>query len=159
MKVYHSSLCVVPHPDALHSRDNLDFGRGFYVTTLESQARNYARRFTNRGKKAFLNTYEFESALLSDFRVLRFTAYDEKWLDFVMACRKGDDCTDWDVVIGGVANDRVFTTVDLYFAGEMSKRDALGRLAFAKPNDQLCLRTQAALDTLLSFLSAEECHD
>ncbi|MDO4291251.1 MAG: DUF3990 domain-containing protein [Eggerthellaceae bacterium] len=156
MRVYHSSTCEVSRPDTHHSRDYLDFGRGFYVTTLKDQATSYAKRFTRRGRKAFLNTYLLDELLLANFRVRRFDAYDEEWLDFVMTCRKGEDTSDWDVVVGGIANDRVFTTVDLYFSGEMSKRDALGRLAYEKPNDQLCIRTQEALDALLAFEGAEE---
>ena len=38
MKVYHASSLIVCHPDTAHSRSFLDFGPGFYVTTLESQA-------------------------------------------------------------------------------------------------------------------------
>ena len=38
MKVYHSSTITVDHPDTTHSRQYLDFGRGFYLTTLYDQA-------------------------------------------------------------------------------------------------------------------------
>ena len=34
MKVYHASSMVVSSPDTLHSRLYLDFGPGFYVTTI-----------------------------------------------------------------------------------------------------------------------------
>lgn len=51
MIVFHSSSCVVEHPDLTFSRDYLDFGKGFYVTTIEEQARKYAQRFLLRGKK------------------------------------------------------------------------------------------------------------
>ncbi|WP_165248960.1 DUF3990 domain-containing protein [Adlercreutzia sp. ZJ141] len=156
MRVYHASPYVVESPDTVHSRNNLDFGRGFYVTTMREQAVSYARRFTLRKKAAFLNEYNFDEAAVELFKVLRFDAYDEDWLDFVMSCRKDDDQTDWDIVFGGIANDRVFTTVDLYFAGEITKQEALGRLAYEKPNDQLCIRNQKALDILLSFIGAKE---
>lgn len=156
MRVFHASPSIVELPDTIHSRDNLDFGRGFYVTTLEEQAISYARRFTIRGRKAYLNTYTFNEAALRDLEVLSFDAYDEGWIGFVMECRRGNDSTEWDVVMGGIANDRVFTTVDLFFAGEISKDEALGRLAFEKPNDQICIRSQKALDTLLSFEGAVE---
>ena len=45
MKLYHTSNVAVPEPDILHSRNHLDFWRGFYLTPLESQARNYGQRF------------------------------------------------------------------------------------------------------------------
>lgn len=34
MKLYHSSNVSVEHPDTEHSRLYLDFGRGFYLTSL-----------------------------------------------------------------------------------------------------------------------------
>ena len=156
MRVFHASTCAVPAPDTLHSRDNLDFGRGFYVTTLKDQAVAYAARFLRRGRRAYLNTYVLNESALCNLKSLRFESYDEKWLDFVMACRRGDDQSEWDVAVGGIANDRVFTTIDLYFAGEITKQEALGRLVYFKPNDQLCIRSQDALDRLLTFECVEE---
>lgn len=38
MKVYHASMVRVEHTVVLHSRKFLDFGQGFYVTTLREQA-------------------------------------------------------------------------------------------------------------------------
>lgn len=157
MRVYHASPCVVASPDVLHSRDYLDFGRGFYVTVMREQAVSYAKRFTRRGKGAYLNEYELDELSLDSLRVLKFGSYDEDWLDFVLACRSGVDVGgDWDVVCGGVADDRVFATVDLYTAGVIGKADALGRLAYEKPNSQICLRTQLAIDRALSYVGAED---
>lgn len=48
MEVYHASTVVVESPDTAHSRAFLDFGLGFYVTTLQDQAVKYGARFTNR---------------------------------------------------------------------------------------------------------------
>ncbi len=64
---------------------------------------------------------------------------------------RGHDKSNYEIVAGGVANDRVFDTVELYFEGIISKRDAIGRLAFEKPNFQICLRTQKAIDEYLVF--------
>ena len=88
MKVYHASTVVVEFPDTTYSRAFLDFGPGFYVTTLQDQAVKYGARFTNRGKEAFLNTYEFADDL-SKWKVIEFKRYDEAWLDFVTECRQG----------------------------------------------------------------------
>lgn len=156
MKIYHASASRIEHPDIAHSRSNLDFGRGFYTTTLKKQAADYAMRFRKRDHKAYVNTYDLYTDGLKDFNVLEFEAYDEKWLEFVLGCRNGRDSHEWDVVIGGIADDRVFTTVDLYFAGLITVEEALGRLAFIKPNDQICFCTQEAIDKLLAFSEAEE---
>lgn len=38
MIVYHASPFIIEKPDVNHSRENLDFGKGFYLTTLHDQA-------------------------------------------------------------------------------------------------------------------------
>ena len=82
-----------------------------------------------------------------------FKQYDEAWLDFVTECRAGKIVGDYDVIIGGIANDKVFRTVDLYYAGDISKEECLRRLIFEKPNNQICIRTQRVLDECLTFKS------
>lgn len=133
MKVYHASSVTVERPDTEHSRSFLDFGPGFYVTTLEQQAIEYGQRFLRRGREAWLNVCEL-SDNLEGWQVLSFDAYDESWLDFVSECRAGRTQGDWDIVRGGIANDKVFRTLDLYFSGDIGKQDALRRLVYEKPN-------------------------
>ena len=58
MTLYHTSNVIVPQPDTVHSRRHLDFGCGFYLTPLESQARDYGQRFIRRGEPAIMNIYE-----------------------------------------------------------------------------------------------------
>lgn len=138
MKLYHASYCIIKKPDVLHSRDNLDFGKGFYLTTLYEQAKKYAMRFLLRKQKAYINEYILDDDI-HNFNIKIFKSYDEKWLDYVGKCRKGIQTGTYDIVEGGIANDKVFNTIDLYFSGAMSKDDALGRLAFEHPNHQLCI--------------------
>ena len=57
----------------------------------------------------------------------------------------------YDVIIGGIANDKVFRTVDLYFAGDINKDECLRRLIFEEPNNQICIRSQQVLDECLTF--------
>lgn len=40
MKVYHASKFIIELPDVYHSRDLLDFGKGFYLTSLVEQAKS-----------------------------------------------------------------------------------------------------------------------
>ena len=155
MTVYHSSPEIVRLPDTVHSRANLDFGRGFYVTILKDQAIKYAQRFLLRGQMAYLNAYEFDDAGLSSFKVLEFDSYDGAWLDYVSQCRLDRDTSDYDIVIGGIANDKVFRTIDLYFSGDISKEDALKRLKYECPNHQMCLRSQSIIDKCLTFRTVE----
>ena len=154
MEVYHASPVIVNHPDTKHSRDYLDFGSGFYITTMLDQAQKYGARFTRRGKEAFLNTYELADNF-DQWKVIEFERYDEAWLDFVTECRAGRTVGDYDVVIGGIANDKVFRTIDLYFAGDISKAECLRRLIFEKPNNQICIRNQRVLDECLTFKNCQ----
>ena len=59
MLVYHSSDQCFVSPDVLHSRDALDFGKGFYVTRLKDQADKYANRFLKIGNDAYLHIFEY----------------------------------------------------------------------------------------------------
>lgn len=87
-RLYHTSNTEVRTPDLSHSREHLDFGRGFYLTPLHEQAINYGQRFLRKGEEAFLNIYELDEVLPEVSHII-FDAYDSKWLDFVTACRKG----------------------------------------------------------------------
>ena len=44
MIVYHGSSVIVDHPGTEYSFRPLDFGRGFYVTSVKEQAERWARR-------------------------------------------------------------------------------------------------------------------
>lgn len=154
MEVYHASTVVVDSPDTTHSRDFIDFGPGFYVTTLQDQAVKYGARFINRGKNAILNIYELADDL-SKWKVITFKQYDEAWLDFVTECRQGRVVGNYDVIIGGIANDKVFRTIDLYFAGDISKEECLRKLVFEKPNNQICIRSQQVLNECLTFKNSK----
>ncbi len=81
-------------------------------------------------------------------------SYSEEWLDFILNCRSGKDSTDYDLVVGGVANDKVFNTVELFFDGLIDKAEAINRLRYDKPNLQICFRTEKAL-SLLHFEGSE----
>lgn len=151
MLVYHSSNQSFKLPDIEHSRDALDFGKGFYVTRLLDQAEKYANRFLRIGEDAYLHIFEYTPD--ADLKIKVFDTYDEEWLNFVCNCRKGmDDYKEYDIIEGGVANDNVYRTVDLYMAGIYNKEQALQNLAYEKPNNQLCFITQKAIEKCLKFI-------
>ena len=155
MKLYHSSNVVVDQPDTQHSREYLDFGRGFYLTSFYEQAVRYAQRFKRRGQAAWLNTYELADNL-DRWNVKRFDAYDKQWLDFVSECRSGGDASNYDMVVGGIANDKIILTLDRYFEGEISQDEALGLLKFERPNIQYCIRSEQMLQECLTYIKSEQ---
>lgn len=155
MILYHSSYLAVCQPDILHSRDGLDFGKGFYLTSLYSQAVSYAQRFLRRNKEAWISSYDFTFSE-EDWKIRQFDAYDEEWLEFISKCRMGIDNSDYDLIIGGIANDKVIRTLDRYFEGELTVNQALGILKFEHPNIQYCIRNQTMLDNCLNHIESKQ---
>lgn len=155
MILYHGSYLEIVQPDLSHSRQNVDFGRGFYVTQLRDQAARWCGKFKRRGKCGIISRYNYDENRESELKILEFKYYSEDWLDFILTCHSGRDASDYDLVAGGVANDRVFNTVELYFDGLIDKAEAIKRLKYEKPNMQICFRTQKAL-SLLHFEGSEE---
>lgn len=148
MILYHGSCLEIIRPDLAHSRPNVDFGRGFYTTPLYEQAAKWCGKFMRRGKTGIVSCYEFDECAYESLKVLKFDAYSEEWLTFILNCRSGKDTADYDIVIGGVANDKVFNTVELFFDGLIDKAEAIRRLRYEKPNLQICFRTAEALEYL-----------
>lgn len=153
--VYHGAACAVPHPLAGYGRADLDFGQGFYVTTLSGQAERWANIVAMRipQGKAILNIYELDTEqICQQYRCLTFEAYDLAWLNFIVRSRQGDKpWLGYDFIEGGVANDRVIDTVESYIAGTMPADLALERLAQHRPNQQICLLNQRLIDQCLHF--------
>lgn len=83
--------------------------------------------------------------------------FSKKWLDFVCACRKGENLNkDYDIVVGNVANDDVFKTVDMYFRDLWDKKRVLEELRYYKMNDQICIVKQDILETVLEYKDSYE---
>lgn len=153
MRVYHTSTVEIALPDLIHSREYLDFGRGFYMTTIKRQAENYGQRFIRRGDSAVMNVYELDE-VPAHFSCKKFESLDGEWLDYIACCRKGLSRQHYDMIEGGVADDQVFDTVDLYLQGIYSREQALGQLSFKRPNFQICIANQQLLEQHLHFVES-----
>ncbi|MCQ2537897.1 MAG: DUF3990 domain-containing protein [Lachnospiraceae bacterium] len=151
MILYHGSNIEVSKPDITKSRAKLDFGIGFYTTDIEEQAKKWSERFKAKGEAAIVSVYELNDDALIKCKVLKFDSYSGDWLDFIVGCREGKETTDYDIIIGGIANDKVFDTCELYLKKMITKRAALGRLKYEKPNMQLCIKNQDVIDKYLVF--------
>lgn len=150
MRLFHGSFLEISRPDLRHSRKNLDFGSGFYVTPIFDQAKNWAERFKRKGKEGVVSCYNFsEEEAFRTLQILKFDKYSEEWIDHILSCRQGYDQFPFDIVMGGVANDKVFNTIELYFDGLIEKTEAIKRLQYDKLNMQYCFRTEVALSLLV----------
>lgn len=157
MLVYHGLTLVIQEPDILHSKKYVDFGPGFYVTTFPQQAEKWAlRKAMRKNGTAFVNVYDMTENL-TELKVLHFKEADGDWLDFVCACRSGADIyKDYDVIVGNVADDDVFKSVDMYYRNIWDRSRTLQELRYYKCNDQVAFISQQGIDKALKFIKAYE---
>ena len=156
MILYHGSYLTVEKPDISFSRNNLDFGRGFYTTPIKEQAVSWSKRFKRKYGQSVVSSYKIdEPALRSSESILEFDGYSDEWLDFIISCRRGKNISRYAVIIGGVANDKVFDTIQLFLDGLIDKTASIARLRYEEPNMQYCFRSQQIIDKYLIFISSE----
>lgn len=157
MKLYHGSNTIVKVPEILTPNRYLDFGTGFYTTTNEIQAQNFADKVTARKKtgKSTVSIYELDENYKNELKVLCFSGADEAWLDFVSANRNGSAIGEtYDLICGPVADDDVYRTFALYQSGVLSKEQTLETLKIKKLFDQYVFTNSKALK-YLKFVGVE----
>lgn len=157
MICYHGSDTIVDMPRILEAKRPLDFGGGFYVTTSEAQAKSWALKVAYRNNNNYrcINRYEFDlEKAKSELTVIHFEKADEKWLDFICNNRSGKPTGEYDVVIGPVADDRVYRVVVEYENGDLDKEAALKNLKTESLCDQILFHTEKSLK-FLKYIDVE----
>ncbi len=158
MKLYHGSIVEVRRPSLRYARKKTDFGRGFYTTTKAEQAEHWTSIKSDRAKvaKRVVSVYEINDEIFDkkELKIREFHGADKDWLDFVVNCRRGIK-HDYDLVFGPVANDKVFTVVNLYESGVLDAPAAIAQLKTYKTYDQLSFHTKRVLGALRFVKSYE----
>lgn len=154
-KVFHGGIEDIKSPLVNVGRDNLDFGKGFYVTDILHQAKTWAlikaRFWGNSTGIISQYSFDFEKAT-QKYRYKRFERYDKEWLHFIIDSRSGKKVwRRFDIIEGGVANDQVIDTVEAFIAGMIDEEKALGELSKHQPNNQICILKQVIVDRYLFF--------
>ena len=150
----------IEYPEISKGRTKVDFGQGFYLTDIKSQAEKWSKVIAIRKGPAFrpiVNMFELNEDLFnqSDFRIKRFEEYNIEWLQYVVDCRReGNLQKQYDLVEGGVANDNVIDTVEDFENGRITAEQALGQLVYKQVNHQICIRNQQIIDKYLQFVSS-----
>ncbi len=151
MICYHGSDTIVDEPKILTSKRPLDFGEGFYVTTNLTQAQNWAKKVSlrNNSNHKCVNKYEFDlEKAKQNLVVIHFELADETWLDFICDNRSGKETGIYDIVIGPVADDRVYRVVVEYENGDIDKEIALKNLKAETLCNQILFHTEKSLEYL-----------
>lgn len=151
MKLYHGSNVEVRKPTLRLSRKNTDFGRGFYTTTSAEQAEHWTSIKMDRAKtgRRVVSVFEIDDTMLSnpDIKIREFNGPDEAWLNFVVDSHKGVE-HEFDLVFGPVANDKVFTVVNLYESGVLDAPAAIAQLKAYKTYNQLSFHSERVIREL-----------
>lgn len=153
-KVYHGSYVGIDTVDFSFCRKRRDFGRGFYVTKLLSQAKYWAiRKGEDNDTEGVVTEFEFDEDFFEDedFKVIRFSGYTGQWLDFIVlnrSNRKNKPAHNYDLVEGPVADDDIATRIYDYLDGQVSKLQFLEELTHKTPTHQICFCTLQSLQAI-----------
>lgn len=159
MLFYHGSNVIVNIPKILSANRGLDFGVGFYTTTNIEQAERFAVQQTMRRRTGspIINIYDFDLELHKlSLDILTFETADHTWLDFVLQNRL-ETCNgnEYDIIVGPVANDKVYDTLRLFEIGRINRKQALEELKVRELYNQYVFSSEKALN-LLSFIESKE---
>jgi len=152
MKIFHGSDVEVKNPQILPANRLLDFGEGFYTTSSYEQAERWAWRVCQRNKtpRKIITAYEFDfHEAERKINVMKYITPDSEWLRFVTYCRTGRNSGhNFDIVMGPVANDNVYATIQLFESGLLSEAETIIRLKTEKIYDQILFHTKESLKYL-----------
>ena len=153
MKLYHGTNVDFDVIDLTKSNKYKDFGQGFYLTDIRSQAEELAAKKSRLfGGYPVIQEYEFDESLLSgaELRVLKFDKPSTEWAEFIFKNRNRDNnfTHDFDIVIGPIANDGVAYLLGRYEEGTLTIEELSDKLDFKKLNSQYFFGTDKSLKYL-----------
>lgn len=148
--LYHGSKSGIVGDIAPASREHCDFGKGFYMGTDKAQPLtlicNYsdAKLYTLKANLSGLKILDIEVGI--DWALL--VAYNRGKMDSVKGtaiynriAEMADGC---DMLIGFIANDRMFVVLDRFFKGEITDEALIHSLSALKLGKQYVALTEKA---------------
>lgn len=96
-----------------------------------------------------MNVYELDETCLGELDVLRFEDTSHEWVEFVKSNRlvRGFEHSH-DIVVGPVADDRVYNALTLFLEGNSSEEQLVRELLTYRLRDQWLFHTARALASL-----------
>ena len=160
MLLYHGSTMAVRKPIVSRGRGKTDFGKGFYTTTSREQAEKWAQIKRDRmgdEAHAIVSVFELDDTVLNNptYNTRHFDGATAEWLDFVVGNRRGEVHHNFDLIMGPVANDKLYATITLYENGILDANAAIEQLNTHQLFDQLSFHTTKACK-LLTFVETFE---
>lgn len=154
--LYHGSNVSIEKIDLTRSLPDKDFGKGYYLTDIRTQAEAMSiRRVRIAGEgEPTLTVYSFDESQLHspELRVKVFEEPTEEWALFVLSNREASltgYTHDYDIVIGPIADDGVAFQLDRYTRHMITLATLVEELTYRKLNRQYYFGTERALQTLI----------
>lgn len=153
MKLYHGTNIDFKDIDLTKSNKYKDFGQGFYLTDIRSQAEQLAIKKSRLfGGEPIVQVYEINETLLEsdNLNILKFDNPDTEWAEFIFKNRNRESnfTHNYDIVIGPIANDGVAYLLGRYEEGTISIEDLSKELTFRELNSQYFFGTKKSLKLL-----------
>ena len=158
--LFHGSKSGIEGTIAPKSRDKCDFGKGFYMGTEQTQPLtlicNYpdAKIYTLSVDLSGLKIMDIEVGL--DWALL--VAYNRGKMESAKGTsiynRYADLDKSCDMVVGYIANDRMFVVLDRFFNGEITDLALINSLSALKLGKQYVAKTENTDLALINSLSA-----
>lgn len=148
--LYHGSKSGIEGTIAPKSRDKCDFGKGFYMGTEQTQpltlicnypdVKIYTLSVDLSGLKIMDIEVGLDWALLVAYNrgkmeAVKGTSIYNRYADFDKSC---------DMVVGYIANDRMFVVLDRFFNGEITDLALINSLSALKLGKQYVAKTEKA---------------
>ena len=167
--LFHGSKCGLSEVTISGSRDNCDFGKGFYLGETYHQAVS----FVCEKEKSCVYSFRYS---LADLKIKRFEC-DLEWMIAICYYRGTlkefrtnsminqivDDIESADVVIAPIADNKMFYVMAQFTEGEINADVALHSLSASKLGLQFIFKTEKALQNLIPieklYLSCPERED
>lgn len=148
--LYHGSKSGINGVISPISRDKCDFGKGFYMGTEKTQPLTLICNYPN----AKLYTLEVDLTDLKihniniDIEWALFIAYNRGKMESVKGTaiyeRVSKMACGYDIIVGYIANDRMFVVLDRFFNGEITDTALINSLSALKLGKQYAAITPKA---------------
>lgn len=175
MLLYHGSYAPINEIDLEKCVAGKDFGRGFYLTEDEMQARNFIKNSLRKAKTVGRISEEQTYGYVTVFRYREpaemipsyvFDSAGKEWLWFVSLNRRSElagkfrkildkDLLNAEIVVGKIANDTTNPTIMAYLDGlygdvmqETAVNFAVGQLRTDRLKNQVCFLSKRAVSCL-----------
>lgn len=158
MRLYHGTNADFCAIDISKSQKYKDFGQGFYLTDIYSQAEELARKKVRLfGGNPIVQIYEFDEILLqsNNLNVKVFDRPNAEWANFIFKNRdKRNEKFQhpYDIVVGPIADDGVAYLLGRYAEGSFSIEELAKELEYKKLNSQYFFGTGRAISLLKRIL-------